>query len=164
MAQQGILSLSIKDRQALYKSYMPFVSGGGLFVPSTKRFRLGDEVFLLLTVMEFEERLPIPGKVVWVTPHGAAGNRKAGSGVMEITRVTDTAVDLDLTFTRPFKSANRTGFTLHPDGDRTRVTWRMQAPRTLGMRIAGLFMNMDKAIGADFDKGLTNLRGILAAA
>ena len=47
MAQQGILSLSIKDRQALYKSYMPFVSGGGLFVPSTKRFSLGDEVFLL---------------------------------------------------------------------------------------------------------------------
>ena len=64
MAQQGILSLSIKDRNALYKSYMPFVSGGGLFVPSTKRFSLGDEVFLLLTVMEFEERLPIPGKVL----------------------------------------------------------------------------------------------------
>ena len=81
MAQQGILSLSIKDRQALYKSYMPFVSGGGLFVPSSKHFSLGDEVFLLLTVMEFEERLPIPGKVVWITPQGAAGNRKAGIGV-----------------------------------------------------------------------------------
>ncbi len=81
MAQQGILSLAIKDRQALYRSYMPFVQGGGLFVPSTKRFELGDEVFLLLTVMEFEERLPIPGKVVWITPQGAAGNRKAGIGV-----------------------------------------------------------------------------------
>ena len=56
MAQQGILSLSIKDRQALYKSYMPFVTGGGLFVPSTKKFSLGDEVFLLLTIMELEER------------------------------------------------------------------------------------------------------------
>lgn len=81
MAQQGILSLSIKDKQALYRSYMPFVQGGGLFVPSTKKFQLGDEVFLLLTVMEFEERLPIPGKVVWITPQGAAGNRKAGIGV-----------------------------------------------------------------------------------
>jgi type IV pilus assembly protein PilZ len=81
MAQQGILSLSIKDKQALYKSYMPFVSGGGLFVPSTKHFYLGDEVFLLLTVMEFEERLPIPGKVIWITPQGAAGSRKAGIGV-----------------------------------------------------------------------------------
>ena len=81
MAQQGILSLSIRDRQALYKSYMPFVSGGGLFVPSNKHFFLGDEVLLLLTVMEFEERLPIPGKVIWITPQGAAGNRKAGIGV-----------------------------------------------------------------------------------
>ena len=81
MAQQGILSLSIRDKQALYKAYMPFVSGGGLFVPSTKHFALGDEVFLLLTVMEFEERLPIPGKVIWITPQGAAGNRKAGIGV-----------------------------------------------------------------------------------
>jgi type IV pilus assembly protein PilZ len=81
MTQQGILSLSIQDKQALYRSYMPFVQGGGLFVPSTKEFRLGDEVFLLLTVMEFEERLPIPGKVVWITPQGAAGNRKAGIGV-----------------------------------------------------------------------------------
>lgn len=81
MAQQGILSLAIQDKQALYRSYMPFVTGGGLFVPSTKEFHLGDEVFLLLTVMEFEERLPIPGKVVWITPQGAAGNRKAGIGV-----------------------------------------------------------------------------------
>ena len=81
MAQQGILSLSIRDRQALYKSYMPFVSGGGLFVPSTKNFSLGDEVFLLLTVMEIEERLPIPGKIIWITPQGAAGNRKAGIGI-----------------------------------------------------------------------------------
>ncbi len=81
MAQQGILSLSIKDRQALYKSYMPFVSGGGLFVPSTKHFSLGDEVFLLLTVMEFEERLPIPGRVVWITPPGSQGNRRPGIGV-----------------------------------------------------------------------------------
>ncbi len=81
MVQQGILSLSIRDRQALFKSYMPFVSGGGLFVPSNKHFSLGDEVFLLLTVMEFEERLPIPGKIIWITPRGAAGNRKAGIGI-----------------------------------------------------------------------------------
>jgi type IV pilus assembly protein PilZ len=81
MAQQGILSLSIKDREALFSSYMPFVQGGGLFVQSTKRFGLGDEVFLLLTLLELEERLPIPGKVVWITPQGSQGNRKSGIGV-----------------------------------------------------------------------------------
>lgn len=81
MAQQGILSLSLKDRQALYSAYMPFVNGGGLFVQSTKRFNLGDEVFLLLTLMDLEERLPIPGKVVWITPPGSQGNRRPGIGV-----------------------------------------------------------------------------------
>ena len=81
MVQQGILSLTIKDRQALFGAYMPFVQGGGLFVQSSKLFSLGDEVFLLLTIMELEERLPIPGKVVWITPRGSQGNRKAGIGV-----------------------------------------------------------------------------------
>ena len=81
MAQQGILSLSIKDRPSLYSAYMPFVQGGGLFVQSTKRFGLGDEVFLLLNLMDLEERLPIPGKVIWITPKGAQGKRTAGIGV-----------------------------------------------------------------------------------
>ena len=81
MAQQGILSLPINDKQSLYSAYMPFVNGGGLFVQSTKRFNLGDEVFLLLTLMDLEERLPIPGKVVWITPPGSQGNRRPGIGV-----------------------------------------------------------------------------------
>lgn len=81
MSQQGILSLSLKDRQALYSAYMPFIQGGGLFVQSTKRFNLGDEVFLLLTLLDLEERLPIPGKVIWITPAGSQGNRSPGIGV-----------------------------------------------------------------------------------
>ncbi len=81
MVQQGILSLSIKDRQTLYSAYMPFIKGGGLFVQSTKRYALEDEVFLLLTILELEERLPIPGKVIWITPPGAQGNRRPGIGV-----------------------------------------------------------------------------------
>ncbi len=60
---------------------MPFIKGGDLFVQSTKRYALNDEVFLLLTIMELEERLPIPGKVVWITPLGAQGNRRPGIGV-----------------------------------------------------------------------------------
>jgi type IV pilus assembly protein PilZ len=78
---QGILSLAIKDRGALYNAYMPFVRGGGLFVPTIKHYVLGDEVFILLTLMEDNDRLPIAGKVVWITPAGAQGNRVAGIGV-----------------------------------------------------------------------------------
>lgn len=80
-ARQGILSLAIKDKSALYNAYMPFIRGGGIFVPTTKRYALGDEVFILLTLMEDKERLPVAGKVVWITPPGAQGNRTAGIGV-----------------------------------------------------------------------------------
>jgi type IV pilus assembly protein PilZ len=80
-ARQGILSLAIKDKAALYNAYMPFVKGGGIFVPTVKRYALGDEVFILLTLMEEKDRLPVAGKVVWITPGGAQGNRAAGIGV-----------------------------------------------------------------------------------
>ncbi len=80
-ARQGILSLGVKDKTALYNAYMPYLKCGGVFVPTTKRYFLGDEVFLLLTLPESNERLPVAGKVVWVTPPGAQGNRTAGIGV-----------------------------------------------------------------------------------
>ncbi len=81
MPRQGILSLAIKDKGALYNAYMPFVRGGGLFVPTTKRYNLGDEVFILLTLMDDKDRLPVAGKVVWITPAGAQSNRTTGIGV-----------------------------------------------------------------------------------
>jgi type IV pilus assembly protein PilZ len=60
---------------------MPFVKGGAIFIPTTKRYSLGDEVFLLLSLLEDKDRLPVAGKVVWITPPGAQGNRAAGIGV-----------------------------------------------------------------------------------
>lgn len=80
-ARQGILSLAVKDKASLYNAYMPYLKHGGIFVPTAKRYFLGDEVFLLLTLPESSERLPVAGKVVWVTPTGAQGNRIAGVGV-----------------------------------------------------------------------------------
>ena len=80
-ARQGILSLAIKDKAQLYGAYMPFVKAGGNFIPTTKRYSLGDEVFLLLSLLEDKDRLPVAGKVVWVTPPGSQGNRAAGIGV-----------------------------------------------------------------------------------
>jgi type IV pilus assembly protein PilZ len=80
-ARQGILSLAIKDKAHLYTAYMPYLKGGGIFVPTVKRYFLGDEVFLLLTLPEGGDRLPVAGKVVWVTPTGAQGARAAGIGV-----------------------------------------------------------------------------------
>ncbi len=79
--RNGILSLTIRDKAVLYSAYMPFLDNGGLFVPTNKAYRVGDEVFMLLTLMDEPEKIPIAGKVVWVTPRAAQGNRTAGIGV-----------------------------------------------------------------------------------
>jgi type IV pilus assembly protein PilZ len=79
--QQRILSFSIKDRTALYQSYMPFVKNGGLFIPTAKRYQLGDEIFLLVQLLDEPDRIPVAGRVVWVTPAGAEGSRAVGVGV-----------------------------------------------------------------------------------
>lgn len=85
--QPGILTLELADKAALYSAYMPFINNGGLFIPvegkNAHPYSLGDEVFLLLhlNVGEQSERIPIAGKVVWLTPPGAQGQRKQGIGI-----------------------------------------------------------------------------------
>ena len=76
-----VLSLSIKEKSALFAAYMPFVKGGGLFIPTNKSYKMGEEVFMLLTLLEEPAKLPVSGKVVWVTPAGAHGGRTQGVGV-----------------------------------------------------------------------------------
>jgi type IV pilus assembly protein PilZ len=80
-SRQGILSLTIRDKNALYAAYMPFIKNGGLFIPTTKTYQLGDEVFMLLNLMDEAERIPVAGKIIWITPKGAEGYRSTGIGV-----------------------------------------------------------------------------------
>jgi type IV pilus assembly protein PilZ len=79
--QPGILNLNITDKSALYVAYMPYVRNGGLFIPTTKEYKLGDEVFMVLSLMDGNERLPVAGKVIWVTPRGAQNKRQQGIGI-----------------------------------------------------------------------------------
>lgn len=81
MAGQGMLTLAIKEKPALYAAYMPFLTNGGLFIPTDKAYKLGDQVFLLLSLLEDSDRLPTPCTVVWITPPRAQGNRLRGIGV-----------------------------------------------------------------------------------
>lgn len=81
MKRSGILSLTIKDQNVLYAAYMPFVKNGGLFIPTAKPYNLGEEVFLLLNLMDEPDKIPVAGTVIWITPKGAQGNRTAGIGV-----------------------------------------------------------------------------------
>jgi len=80
-AHQKLITAAFRDKNALYAAYMPFVQSGGLFIPTHKPYELGDEVFLLLQVMEEPEKIPLEGKIIWITPRRAQGNRMAGVGV-----------------------------------------------------------------------------------
>lgn len=76
----SVLSLTIKEKAALYAAYMPFVKGGGLFVPTTRPAKLGDEIFALVSLLDDPNKLPIPGRIVWITPAGTPG-RAQGIGI-----------------------------------------------------------------------------------
>ena len=81
MSRPGVLSLNIREKAALYASYMPFITGGGIFIPTNKLYNLGDEVFMLLSLLDDPAKIAVSGKVVWITPKGAQGSRAAGVGV-----------------------------------------------------------------------------------
>lgn len=79
--RQGVISLAIKDKAMLHANHMPFVKGGGIFIPTEKNFELGDEVFLLLTLLDDPERFAITGKVVWINGRTMPGGRAMGVGI-----------------------------------------------------------------------------------
>lgn len=79
-SRPGVIQLSIKEKPALYAAYMPFVAGGGIFVPTTRVAQLGDELYLILTLMDDPSKLAITGKVIWLTPPGVPG-RQQGIGI-----------------------------------------------------------------------------------
>ncbi|SHF53870.1 type IV pilus assembly protein PilZ [Modicisalibacter ilicicola DSM 19980] len=81
MSGKKALSLSIKNTQTLLSAYMPMLERGGIFVPTQERYTLGQEVFLLLTLPEESERLPVTGQVVWISPPGVSGRRMPGIGI-----------------------------------------------------------------------------------
>ncbi|HEU4851070.1 MAG TPA: PilZ domain-containing protein [Telluria sp.] len=81
VARPSVLSLAIKEKAALYAAYMPFLANGGMFVPTQKAYKLGDEIYLILTLMDDPNKYPIAGKVAWITPAGANNNKAQGIGV-----------------------------------------------------------------------------------
>lgn len=84
MAGHGVLSLTIKDETVLYAAYMPFIQYGGLFVPTNRSLELGKEVFVLLKLLGEPEKIPVAGRVVWITPARAQGTRRRGVGIQFI--------------------------------------------------------------------------------
>jgi len=80
-ARPSVIQLVFRDKTALYAAYIPVMSEGGLFVPTTREYRLGDDIYLLLTLPDDPQRYPVAGKVGWITPANASGGRTQGVGV-----------------------------------------------------------------------------------
>jgi type IV pilus assembly protein PilZ len=77
----SVIQLAIKEKAALYTAYIPLFADGGVFIPTTRDYQLGDDVYVLLSLPDDPQRYPIAGKVAWVTPARAAANRTQGVGV-----------------------------------------------------------------------------------
>ena len=84
--RQGILKLDFEDRASLYMAYMPFIKGGGLFVPTTDQYEMGDEVFLMVTLPDAPAPKGVAGRVAWLSPQGVANPRAQGIGVQISTQ------------------------------------------------------------------------------
>jgi hypothetical protein len=92
------------------------------------------------------------------------GNKKVGKGRMEIVDVVpDRKVTIKLDFFEPFEAHNITHFALDPAGAGTDVTWSMEGTNPYMMKVMGIFMNMDKMVGKDFEKGLASLKRVAEA-
>ena len=81
VARPTVLSLAVKEKAALYAAYMPFLKHGGIFVPSARHFNIGDEVYLILSLMDDPNKYPIAGQVAWITPPGVNNNKAQGIGI-----------------------------------------------------------------------------------
>ncbi|MGE5453389.1 MAG: PilZ domain-containing protein [Acidobacteriota bacterium] len=80
-ARPSVIQLVFREKGALYAAYMPALTDGGLFVPTTRDYMLGDDIYLLLSLPEDNQRYPVQGKIAWITPANASGGRTQGVGV-----------------------------------------------------------------------------------
>ncbi len=80
-SRPSVIQLSIKEKAALYAAYIPLFSEGGIFIPSSRDYRIGDDVYVLLSLPDDPQRYPVAGKVAWVTPAKAQGGRTQGVGI-----------------------------------------------------------------------------------
>ena len=80
-SRPSVIQLVFRERGALYAAYVPILANGGIFVPTTREYTIGDDMYLLLSLPDDPQRYPVAGKVAWITPPNASGGRTQGVGV-----------------------------------------------------------------------------------
>jgi type IV pilus assembly protein PilZ len=109
IARPGVFTLVIRSKAALYAAWMPVLKGGGVFLPSNRTHVLGEEVLILLSLLEDPNKIPLQGLVAWINPPHSAGNRPQGIGVQlqdnevgrELRKKVETLLGTALQSTRP---------------------------------------------------------------
>ncbi len=81
LSRPAVIQLVFREKGALYAAYMPLLTDGGLFVPTAREYKLGEDIYLLLSLPDDPQRFPVAGKVAWITPANASGGRTQGVGV-----------------------------------------------------------------------------------
>jgi type IV pilus assembly protein PilZ len=81
VSRPGVFTLVIRSKAALYAAWIPLLKNGGIFLPSNRSHALGEEVLILLTLMDDPNKIPLQGNVAWINPAHSAGNRPQGIGV-----------------------------------------------------------------------------------
>ena len=79
-ARPTVLSLVIKERAGLYSAFMPFIEGGGIFIPTQKEYLMGDQVYVILQLLDNPKKFSIACKIIWVSPAGMP-QKSQGIGV-----------------------------------------------------------------------------------
>jgi type IV pilus assembly protein PilZ len=80
-SRPSVIQLVFREKGALYAAYIPLFVDGGLFVPTTREYKLGEDIYLLMSLPDDPQRFPVAGKVAWLTPANASGGRTQGVGV-----------------------------------------------------------------------------------
>jgi type IV pilus assembly protein PilZ len=81
LVRPGVFTLVIRSKAALYAAWIPLLKGGGIFIPSSKPHTLGEEILILLTLLDDPNKIPLQGNVAWINPVHTTGNRPQGIGV-----------------------------------------------------------------------------------
>lgn len=135
--------------------------------PPEKIFPLINDFHAWSAWSPFEKKDPAMKRTFGGAPSGKGavyaweGNKEIGKGSMEITESSPPSrITIKLDFVKPFEAHNVVDFTLAPQGNATNVMWSIHGPSPFISKVIGLFCNMDKMIGKDFESGLANLRAV----
>jgi len=141
-----------------------------ILAPAAKVFVEVNDFHRWVAWSPYDKRDPLMKRTYDGPPQGVGasyawnGNQEVGEGRSTIIESKEgELIRIKLDFVRPFAGTNTAEFNFQPEGNQTNVTWALNGKYNMVSKTVGLFINMDKMIGGDFDQGLANLKSVVEA-